>query len=153
MCVVKNAVFNHQFWQWTHGAFFCALNNDNVKWMLMNISNSLEQSSSWESVRWWASKDIEALLLWNPKVYYRIHKSLPRVPILNQTKVILKFSIPCISDQGICLLKQTKHIISNKINNTHTMLTSTQLAPVHNTSQAPGHCPLWIENHTRYLNK
>jgi hypothetical protein len=31
------------------------------------------------------------------------------------------------------------------------MMTSTQLALVHSTSQAPGYCPLWIENHTRYL--
>ena len=37
-----------------------------------------------------------------------------QVHVLNQTKVILKFSILCISDQGICLLKPIKHIYQIK---------------------------------------
>jgi hypothetical protein len=43
----------------------------------------MEQSPSWEANRFAASQEIP-LLLWNPKVYYRIHQYPQPVSILSQ---------------------------------------------------------------------
>jgi len=47
----------------------------------------MEQSPFWEANRVLASQEIPSIL-WNPKVYYRIHKCPPPVPILSQLDAV-----------------------------------------------------------------
>jgi len=63
--------------------YWCGLPFLGTSYNIYSLTHSMQQSPSWEANRFAASQKIP-LILWNPKVHYRIHKCPPPVPILNQ---------------------------------------------------------------------
>ena len=53
----------------------------------------MEQIPSWEA-NWFSAAQEIPRILWNPKVYYSIHKCPPPVPILNQIDPIRTLTCP-----------------------------------------------------------
>ena len=63
--------------------YWCGLPFLGTSYNIYSLTHSMQQSPSWEANRFAASQKIP-LILWNPKVHYRIHKCPPPVPILSQ---------------------------------------------------------------------
>jgi len=60
-------------------------------WFIYLLTYSLEQTPSWEAIRFSDSQEIPRIL-WNPRVYYRVYKSPPPLPILSQ--IIRVYALP-----------------------------------------------------------
>jgi hypothetical protein len=69
------------------------------------LTYSMKQSPSWEAKRFAASQEIPRIL-WNPTVYYRIHKWPPPVSILSQLNPV---HTPT-SDRSILILSSHLHL-------------------------------------------
>jgi hypothetical protein len=63
------------------------------------LTNSMEQSPSWEANSQWARWDVPRLL-WNPTFHYRVHKSPPMVPTLRQSTPFNPASLKSILTRG-----------------------------------------------------
>jgi len=66
------------------------------------LTCSIQQNPSWKANRFSASQEITRIL-WNPKVHCRIHKSMPRVPILNKLPFIFSGEMCDKHLQSFCL--------------------------------------------------
>jgi hypothetical protein len=66
-----------------NGAMKLRVRVNTLKLWLTKLTNSMEQSPSWEAKSTLSTSQEIPRILWNPKVHYRVPKSSPPVPILN----------------------------------------------------------------------
>ena len=79
------------------------------------LTDSMEQSLSWEANRFSASQEI-GHILWNPKAHYYVHKSLPSFCILSQINLVHSppshfLKINFILSSHLCHLLHFRYII------------------------------------------
>jgi len=68
--------------------YFCVMNCILLSYVVTRyLTNSMEQSPSWEHSNHWATQEITRLL-WSPRVHYLVHKSLTLVLILTQMNLV-----------------------------------------------------------------
>jgi hypothetical protein len=90
------------------------------------LTNSMEQSPSWEASRSSASQEIPRVL-WNPKVHYRTHKSPHEISVINtNTLKALKFILSKIQTlfwrrKIHCIIEGQSHSIKQESNWSHLM--------------------------------
>lgn len=67
---------------------FCwQISSSLLRWRTDWLTDSMEQSLSWEANRFSANQEI-GRILWNPKVHYCVHKSLPSFCNLSQINLV-----------------------------------------------------------------
>jgi len=87
---VRGVVFCLQFYSVSvafYQGVFCVRNNLSYILLIYLLTNSMENSPSWEA-NWFAASQEIPCILWNPKVHYRIHKCPPPVRILSQLDLV-----------------------------------------------------------------
>jgi len=80
-------------WWWRDKLLACP-ELDNGCPAYSELTNSVEQSSSWETNRLSVTQEILGIL-WNPTIHYLVHNSLPLVPVLSHMNPLN--ALPCLA--------------------------------------------------------